>query len=804
MHLKLTALAASVALATLPLPSLADNLPTNPRALFAAEIQTATSSRQLIVETTTDNPNTVIKWDSFNIGEGYTVIFDNHNYLNLVSGKSKSIIDGSLYCYGGNIFIVNPYGITASKSADIHVGSTFGLSTASIDDEAVRHFKNYGVLANTGEGIGKIRLLGEVHAANLYLDGSQIIIRDADAITDYWDTSTPLTGENVQLASSTGRVDIGASEDNDTDYASTYTYLERDGGYEVVNHSQATAVSTADEFLAMEDDHSYWLTDDLDLGDISGLAATEIKDLELDGAYNSITYSLDVSTSAADEHYGLFGTISDSFISNLRIKDATIHIDATAGDTRIGGLAGTLNRTQLSNVAVEDLSVEASADAIASGFEFGGMAGYASASELTNLTATLLEECEKTLVKSNLTFGTLFHDVSSNTTAKGVISGHSFTGEAAAVAGGGNTFTAYNNDAEAIADYQESYADFDEYFVTSTAGDRLRQKGFLMPYSTTTVEETYDGTAHSYPTDDDTETDKYTNEVYGYAQSDIVDFTTATAYTEAGEHNVGMEGWGDLNGELYFVNNTTGTASSDSNAYVNITKQVLTGIVVSDVTLSSADEEAVYSIANEDDITLSGDDTLAALLEDGLYFETYEEDGVTYITLRGETTNYTLDPDGVTAGVLTIISVQDATTTDAGTTTPAVTDTTTTSSDTTTAATADTTTTTTTTASAATASSASAVTTSGSVLDTSALTAAAASSDTAASATVTADSSGSTFAIDGYAGLSLDNENPCSFCRGGQLAEPRRTPATLDVEGLDGSVRVANSTLDDDDDDLLA
>ena len=803
MHLKLTALAASVALATLSLPSLADNLPTNPRALFAAEINTATSSRQLIVETTSDNANTVIKWDSFNIGEGYTVTFDNHNYLNLVSGSSKSIIEGNLYCYGGNIFIVNPYGITASKTADIRVGSIFGLSTASIDDEAVRHFKNYGVLANTGEGIGKIRMLGEVRAANLYLDGSQIIIRDADAITDYWDTSTPLTGENVQLASSTGRVDIGASEGNDTDYASTYTYLERDGGYEVVNHSQATAVSTADEFRAMEDEGSYWLTDDLDLGDISDLATTEISDLKLDGAYNSITYELDVSTSAANGRYGLFGTISDSFISNLRIKDATIRIDATAGDTRIGGLAGTLNRTQLSNVAVEDLSVKASDDAIASGFEFGGVAGYASASELTNLTATLLEECEQNLVKSNLAFGTLFYDVSSNTTAEGVISGHSFTGEAAAVAGGGNTFTAYNNDAEAIADYQESYADFDEYFVTSTAGDRLRQKGFLMPFSTQTVETTYDGTAHSYLTEETTDTDSSTNEVYGYAQSDIVDFTTATAYTQAGEHNVGMDGQGDLYGELYFVNSTTGTASSDSNAYVNITKQVLTGIVVSDVTLSSADEEAVYSIANEDDITLSGDDTLAALLEDGLYFETYEEDGVTYITLKGETTNYTLDPDGVTAGVLTIASVQDAAT-DADTTTPAVTDTTTPStsdSGTTTAATADTTSAVTTASAATASSSTSAVTTSSSVLDTSALTAAAASTDTA---TVTADSSGSTFAIDGYAGLSLDNENPCSFCRGGQLAEPRRTPATLDVEGLDGSVRVANSTLDDDDDDLLA
>ena len=697
----------------------------------------------------------------------------------------------------GNVFIVNPQGITVGKDAALIVRGDFGLSTASIDDAAIRSFRKYGVLNNTGEGIGKIRLLGEVQAANLYLDGSQIIIRDADAIVPINGDSTPLTGDNVQLASSTGRVDIGASTPNNTDYADTYTYLERSGGYEVVNHSQSDAISTKEEFLAMVDDGDYWLTDDLDLGTLDDPAISEISGLELDGAYNSITYNLTVNTSAGDGQYGLFGTISDSFISNLRINDAVINIDATAGDTRIGALAGTLTRTELSGIAVEDLDVNVAASALASGFELGGVAGYAKASELTNLTATLLEDCETTLVNANLKFGTLFYDVSSNTTAEGVISGHSHTGEVAAVAEGGNTFTAYNSDAEAIADYQESYADFDEYFVTSTAGDKLRQKGFLMPYSTTTVSKTYDGTALSYPLTEAV-TDEDSDETYGYTEADVVALGE-TSYTEAGEHKVTMEGLGDLEGELYFINTADGTANADSNAYVNITRQVITGIVVSDVTLSSEDEEAEYSIANEDEITLSGDDTLAALLEVGLYFETYEEDGVTYITLSGETSNYTLDADGITPGVLTIASVQD-TAADTDTTTPTTTTGTTTTTDTT-----DTTTTTETAAvtvsSATTTSSSSSVTSSSSVLNTSALTSVTSS---AAATTVTADSSGSTFAIDGYAGLSLDNENPCSFCRGAPLAEPRRTPATLDVEGLDGNVRVANSTLDDDDDDLLA
>ena len=84
-------------------------------------------SEMTITQTT---KGAIIDWGSFSIGSGYGVTFDqqfgdNSVTLNRVVGSgyglSASVIDGSLTA-NGNVFLINPAGITFGNGATINVG----------------------------------------------------------------------------------------------------------------------------------------------------------------------------------------------------------------------------------------------------------------------------------------------------------------------------------------------------------------------------------------------------------------------------------------------------------------------------------------------------------------------------------------------------------------------------------------------------------------------------------------------------------------------------------------------------------
>ncbi|MDM8359798.1 filamentous hemagglutinin N-terminal domain-containing protein, partial [Pandoraea communis] len=75
----------------------------------------------------------VINWNTFNVGSGNTVQFNQPNAqsktLNIVSGGVPSNIQGSLLA-NGQIFIQNSSGILFGKGAVVNVGSLLATTKA--------------------------------------------------------------------------------------------------------------------------------------------------------------------------------------------------------------------------------------------------------------------------------------------------------------------------------------------------------------------------------------------------------------------------------------------------------------------------------------------------------------------------------------------------------------------------------------------------------------------------------------------------------------------------------------------------
>ncbi|QNN69889.1 MBG domain-containing protein [Thermomonas carbonis] len=121
------ALALVGAMAMPMMPALAQNIP-NSGSVVNGSATIGQSGNEMTVTQTTKGA--IIDWGSFNIGAGYGVTFDQQFgntsvTLNRVVGfgysTSASFIDGTLTS-NGNVFIINPAGITFGSGAQVNVG----------------------------------------------------------------------------------------------------------------------------------------------------------------------------------------------------------------------------------------------------------------------------------------------------------------------------------------------------------------------------------------------------------------------------------------------------------------------------------------------------------------------------------------------------------------------------------------------------------------------------------------------------------------------------------------------------------
>ncbi|WP_150601133.1 two-partner secretion domain-containing protein, partial [Pandoraea fibrosis] len=146
----------------------------------------------------------VINWNTFNVGAGNTVQFNQPNAqsktLNIVSGGVPSNIQGSLLA-NGQIFIQNSSGILFGKGAVVNVGSLLA-TTKAIDPNA---FMNGDVLtlSSTGQN-GKVQNDGTINASGFVtLVGDQV--RNTGSITVPGGQVVLAAGDSATVALANGQ-----------------------------------------------------------------------------------------------------------------------------------------------------------------------------------------------------------------------------------------------------------------------------------------------------------------------------------------------------------------------------------------------------------------------------------------------------------------------------------------------------------------------------------------------------------------------------------------------------------------------
>ena len=117
-----------------------------------------TSATSLTI--TQGSPRGIIDWNSFSIGRGNKVSFNNGSgvTLNRVTGSSASWVLGSLSATG-SLYVINPHGIVIGPAGVVTTGGRFVASTLDVDNTS---FMNGGPLTLTGTSTRDVVNLGRI------------------------------------------------------------------------------------------------------------------------------------------------------------------------------------------------------------------------------------------------------------------------------------------------------------------------------------------------------------------------------------------------------------------------------------------------------------------------------------------------------------------------------------------------------------------------------------------------------------------------------------------------------------------
>ena len=593
--------------------------------------------------------NNVIKWNGFDIGKDGNVNFDKNNYLNLVKSSQSTLIEGNL-SGGGKVFIVNPNGVTLASGSNVSV-PTFGVSTAKFNDKMIENFTQNGVIEITGKGMGKVTALSAINTNNLIIDGGQIIIKAAEDIKNFAGSQRLqhlVNGNEIKLKSSTKRIDIGAK---------TKLNLEKDFNLSkeegLIDHSGEIAISTADEFKRIADNYSenYWLTNSIDLGDISepNNFANPFRGT-LDGAYNTISFNMDVNYDQSIIQYpnlGLFAELDNATVKNLKINDSSIHVSGNNISKNVGALAGIINNSTLENISVENFKVSfENPSYLNNTINVGALAGSADGSnKFSNIISSFAKDTELLLNKENLYLGSVLGSASGSIDTYGLVSGNSYNSDLkiAAIGKNDSNTSIASTISEGIKNAEERSTDknimFDS-FVINKDKTSAELSGFLTPYFVEDYIIEYDGKNHTY--------------------QDLASAPGFNAgnYIEANHSNIKNVGSYDIDlsadtDKFYFISDN-GQKSFTATAKVTVTPKDLGEIVIGDITLGQGADFNLSPgeiISNLDKLPLCEGDSIDDLNLGVKITKSSEKPNFYYITLEpkeGSSSNYTYTIKGGT------------------------------------------------------------------------------------------------------------------------------------------------------------
>ncbi|MDX8346617.1 filamentous hemagglutinin N-terminal domain-containing protein [Cognatiyoonia sp. IB215446] len=123
-----------------PIALMAQDLPTGGNVVAGQAQITSPSTNQMTINQSTNNA--VINWDSFNVGSGAHVQFNQPSTssatLNRVNGSTGSEIHGQITA-NGSVFVVNPNGIFIGADGNIQTGGGFVASTLDISNDGFQN-----------------------------------------------------------------------------------------------------------------------------------------------------------------------------------------------------------------------------------------------------------------------------------------------------------------------------------------------------------------------------------------------------------------------------------------------------------------------------------------------------------------------------------------------------------------------------------------------------------------------------------------------------------------------------------------
>jgi len=242
----------------------------------AGQATLTTNGSQLTI---TNSRNAILNWQSFSIGQGNTVRFDqpsaSSQVLNRVLGRDPSAINGQISS-NGRVWLLNPYGVLFGAQARVDVAGlvTSTLSLSDADWQAQRYsltantlfpgatIVNQGELRTTGGGHivlvgsnGGVRNEGSIDAG-----GGRVVLAAGSSV-DLVDTALPNlavrvnvpAGEVLNLGAITsagGRIDLHAAVVNQQGIVRANGIGSGRGGEVVLTGSDSVTLAAASQTTA--------------------------------------------------------------------------------------------------------------------------------------------------------------------------------------------------------------------------------------------------------------------------------------------------------------------------------------------------------------------------------------------------------------------------------------------------------------------------------------------------------------------------------------------------------------------------
>lgn len=356
-----------------------------------------------------DGQNAAITWKDFSIGGNAIVNFSSKNpgkfnVLNYVNAGPVSEIYGTINATNGNVFVVNPAGVTIGKSAQINVGSLY-VSNQKLNDNVLKSFDGKAdTLKGQGEiTAGELMHLGYINAAQgkVTFVGDRIVL-DADRIRDtkgkelyksdvqgaQLTVKTNNAGQNLTVGYTAYDAENGGYVFKDTDTTvgandSKTTVIAKVDGSDYTKEKGYMWIDNVQQLQAMNTnvDGNYALHNSIDAvetgtwnnGFISVIGG---KGEAFSGSFDGLGYNifdLNIKGDDTTTNVGLFAKAEGAAIKNINLVGGTI-----TGGSNVGAIVGSVSST----TTISNITTSAN---VTGKTNVGGIVGEAAKSTLTNL-----------------------------------------------------------------------------------------------------------------------------------------------------------------------------------------------------------------------------------------------------------------------------------------------------------------------------------------------------------------------------------------------------------------------------------